>query len=152
MSARLSRLIASIHPAPLLAAFPFLLSFGPNTFAQSRGVPYDRSFGPGFYEILADREYPGSYEGIKAVDFRNLRLDILDESKRVLLRAELANGQYDSKHEGTWNNVKLDFVYYLPSEDLHRQFALVLYTWFSAGGTARIRKGWLRFISSKVVG
>jgi hypothetical protein len=32
--------------------------------------------------------------------------------------------------------VKLDSIYYLLSEDSHRQFAFVLYTWFSAGGSS----------------
>jgi len=135
-STAMSPLNASIYPVRLLAGLFLAICFASDGFTQYRAVPYDPDFGPDFYEVLIDREYPGSYERIEAVDFRNLRLDIVDESRHVLIRAKLKNGRFDREKEGTWDNVKLDSIYYLPSEDSHRRFSIVLYTWFSASGSS----------------
>lgn len=103
---------------------------------QTRSVPYDRDFGPGFYELALDNPYPGRYESIAAVNFQDHTVTIFGEDKRVLSKAELRNGWYEHRGKSAYETVKLDSIHYLPSQDTGRQFALVLYTWFAASGSS----------------
>jgi len=103
---------------------------------QTRGVPYDRDFGPGFYELALDSPYPGSYEGIAAVNFHDHTVTILGEDKHVLSKAKLRDGWYEHRGKSAYETVKLDSVHYLLSQDTDRQFALVLYTWFATSGSS----------------
>ena len=103
---------------------------------QTRGVPYDGDFGPGFYGLALDSPYPGSYESIAAVNFHDHTVTIFSEDKRVLSKAKLRNGWYEHRGKFDYETVKLDSVHYLPSQNTDRQFALVLYTWFFASGSS----------------
>lgn len=104
--------------------------------SQTHGVPYDRDFGPGFYELTLDSPYPGSYESIAAVNFHDHTVTIFGEDKQVLSKAKLRNGWYEHRGKTAYETVKLDSVHDLPSQDARRQFALVLYTWFAASGSS----------------
>jgi hypothetical protein len=120
--------------AALLGAFILCACVG--VVGQTRGVPYDRDRGPGFSELTLDSPYPGIYENIEAVDFRDHTLTIFDENKHSLIRAKLKDGRYEHRGKTEFDDVKLDSVYYLPSQDAERKFALVLYTWFAAVGSS----------------
>ena len=56
---------------------------------QTRSVPYDKDFGPGFYALELDNPYPGNYENIAAVNFHDHTVTIFDEDKQVLSKAKL---------------------------------------------------------------
>jgi hypothetical protein len=114
----------------------FTFSCAPGIYAQSRGVPYDRSFGPTFYEINLNHSYPATYEQIEQVDFRNLTFEVFDERGKPEMKVKLKKGWYESRDNGGYETVKLDSIYYLPAEDANGQYAVVLYTWFYAGGSS----------------
>lgn len=103
---------------------------------QTRGVPYDRDFGPGFYELALDDPQPGNYADIRAVNFHNRNITILDNNKHILSRAKLKNGWYEHRGKFLYETVKLDHVYYLSSENSESEVALVIYTWFAAAGSS----------------
>jgi len=129
--------LCSFATAMVLASAFVLSAFSSAaSVPQSRGVPYDKSFGPTFYQVILDYSYPGTYERMEAVNFRNLTLYVFDEGKKVQTQGKLGNGSYERKDNFGYESLKLDSVHYLPSEDLNSQFALVLYTWFSVGGSS----------------
>lgn len=103
---------------------------------QTRGVPYDTDSGSGFSELELDNRYPGSYGNIGAVDFRAHTLTIFNKDKSVLIRASLKDGRYEHRGNIEYDDIKLNSVYYLRSQNGERKFALVLYTWFGAGGSS----------------
>jgi hypothetical protein len=103
---------------------------------QTHGVPYSRDFGPGFHALAPEFPYLGSFENIAEVNFYNKTVTMFDEDKHVLSKARLRNGWYEHRDKFLYETVKLDSVHYLPSQDATRQFALVLYTWFAAGGSS----------------
>ena len=105
-------------------------------FTQSRAVQYDKGFGPSFYEMSLSHGYPGSYKQIESIDFRNMTLDIIGKDRNVEASAKLEGGNYEHKISGGLQNFKLDSIHYLPSAHSDRQFALLLWTVFSATGSS----------------
>ena len=103
-----------------------LLLFGlTTTFSQTSQVPYALdSDGPGptFTNETVTNSLPGKYSSIQKVDFRNLR--------------PLKNGRYRERENGSFSSEELDEIYYLGRSTSKTQAALVLYSWFSAGGSS----------------
>ena len=66
--------------------------------------------------------FPGRHATIHKVDFRNLK--------------PLKNGRYTRKDVGVFYSESLDSVYYLDGPAAIGQAALVLSSWFSAGGSS----------------
>jgi hypothetical protein len=104
-------------------------------FGQTSQVPYaQQSDGPGptFASENVSVSYPGSYSSIRKVDFRNFKIPFFDEKP-----FSLKNGHY--KHDeslGHWS-IDLESVYYLSTSPSSKgSSALVLYSWFSAGGSS----------------
>jgi hypothetical protein len=102
---------------------------------QTSQVPYaQQSDGPGptFTSENVSVSYPGSYSSIRKVDFRNFKIPFFDEKP-----FSLKNGHY--KHDeplGHWS-IDLDSVYYLSTSPSSKgSSALVLYSWFGAGGSS----------------
>jgi hypothetical protein len=106
-----------------LALFPTIGFCG-----QSRGVPYDPNFHSTFSETTPKESYPGIFENIQKVDFRNFSVPESD--------AKLKKGWFEHRDKAGYETVKLDSIHYLPSEDPDRQYVVVLYTTFFAGGSS----------------
>ena len=97
--------------------------------AQQSPVPYADADGPTFAAHPDADTWPGSYQSIRSADFRNLRLPRVlagDEAMR------LRNGHYEHNEPFDQSSVDLDSVRYLTAEG----FALVVYSWFAAGGSS----------------
>jgi len=78
-----------------------------------------------------DVAYPGFYLSIRKVDFRNLKSRIVDES------FPLKNGHYEHRDRGGYAAVDLDSIHYLGTSPQSKGgAALVLYSWFAAGGSS----------------
>lgn len=97
-----------------------------NVFGQGSSVPYaSNSDGPGptFVNEIATSSFNGKYSSIRKVDFRNLK--------------PLKNGRYKEDEGGVHYSEQLEEVYYLTgSATVSAQAALVLYSWFSVGGSS----------------
>jgi hypothetical protein len=111
--------------------------------ARSQQLPYDTAFGPNFYDVFPDRSYPGTYNRIEDVDFRNLTVQLHDQGGSPISVVKLKNGRYESYRSPTrasplygYNDIKLDSIHYFARGEHDRQCALVLYTWDSASGSS----------------
>ena len=105
-----------------LALIPVILACA---FGQTSHVPYAaNSDGPGptFTSEIAESSFRGRYSTIHKVDFRNLK--------------PMKNGRYRKNEDGAHFSKEIDSVYYLDSPSSGGQAALVLYSWFSAGGSS----------------
>ena len=95
-------------------------------FGQISPVPYaPNSDGPGptFASQTVASSFPGKYSSVEKVDFRNLK--------------PLKDGRYKEDEGGVHYSEQLDKVYYLTgSPTVSPQSALVLYSWFSVGGSS----------------
>jgi hypothetical protein len=94
-------------------------------FGQTSRVPYaPQSDGPGptFTSEISESSEPGIYSALSKVDFRNLK--------------PMKNGRYQKNRDGIHYSKEVDSVYYLDSPSSEGQAALVLYSWFSAGGSS----------------
>jgi len=100
-----------------------------DAFGQTSQVPYaPDSDGPGptFTSENISLSYPGSYSSIRKVDFRNLK--------------PLKNGHYKDDEPGSHFSMDLVSIYYLSTLPSSRGgSALVLYSWFDAGGSSSQR-------------
>lgn len=93
--------------------------------SQTSSVPYaPNSDGPGptFSSKTVLHSFRGAYSFIHTVDFRNLK--------------PLRNGRYRHDEESDHYSEELDNVYYLGDPKSGGQAALVLYSWFSVGGSS----------------
>ncbi len=117
----------------------FLIStctlFAPPPLAQAgrhstkwHPMPYDGGFSFDFQNDSLHHTLPGSYERISDVDFRSFFYN--SESNRTV---KLRNGKYSYQDGSEFEDIDLDSVYDLPSEDPDSHYALVLYT-HSFGG------------------
>jgi hypothetical protein len=117
----------------------FLVTLGFAQSAQSHKVPYTED-GFGFHSFSPIYlDYPGTYEHIKDVDFRNLSLHFSYDPKKLGPIARLKNGHYlkaDPKVDQCMDEVKLEETHYLPSSEPDRQYALGIYSWFTACGSS----------------
>jgi hypothetical protein len=106
-------------------ALLFILLAG--AFGQTSQVPYaPDSDGPGptFTTENISLSYPGSYSSIRKVDFRNL-------NGKPAGSFSLKNGNYKDDEPGSHFSMDLDSIHYLSTGS-----ALVLYSWFDAGGSS----------------
>lgn len=111
--------------------FSFFLSFLVQPASLNRTAFPMTNFSDQLSIKSLDYPYPGAYERIEKVNFRNLKLYIFNENKEFQTQGKLKNGSYEYKDPiGGGESLTLDSVYYLPSEHPNTQFALVLYTWF----------------------
>ncbi len=103
--------------------------------AQSQKVPYGEdgfsfhSFSP----IYA--EYPGTFERIADVDFKNLALRFSHVPQETGSVANLRNGRYE-KRNSCMEDVKLEATHVLWSPKADRHYALAIYSWFEACGSS----------------
>ena len=114
-------------------AILFLLAVA--AFGQTSRVPYAAgSDGPGPTFTISDVSlpYPGYYSSIRKVDFRNIKIPFFDERS-----FSLKNGHYKHDEPGAHWSFDLDSVYYLSTSPSSKgSSALVLYSWFAAGGSS----------------
>jgi hypothetical protein len=109
----------------VIRAVALLVSALTPVFSQSSPVPYaPNSDGPGptFSSKAEINVLPGRYSSIQKVDFHNLR--------------PLKNGRYQENKDGFHYSEELDRVYYLGAGTTNRSSALVLHSWFGAGGSS----------------
>jgi hypothetical protein len=105
----------------VIRAAAFCLLGLPALFSQTSLVPYaPNSDGPGptFSNEIVAAAFRGRYSSIRKVDFRNLK--------------PLKNGHY--REDGGRYAQELDKIDYLASPN--GEAALVLYSWFSVGGSS----------------
>jgi hypothetical protein len=105
------------------ALVPLILA---NALGQTSSVPYaSNSDGPGptFASQMVTVILPGQYSSIRRVDFRNLK--------------PLRYGRYSEDEDGVHYTEQLEKLYYLStSKSSSLPAALVLYSWFSVGGSS----------------
>ena len=99
-------------------------------FGQS-SVPYAAEIGSLFSDGSFDDSYPGEYRSIRSVDFRNFTLRFIDKNGKPTGTARLRNGKYERKETLQFESIELESLYYLSPE-----YALVVYSFFSAGGSS----------------
>jgi len=109
-------------------------------FGQTSQVPYAPGTdgpGPTFTNETVNLSYPGSYSSIRNVDFRNFNFPILDQAGKPAGSFSLKDGHYKHGEPGDRFSMDLDSVYYLSTSTSSKGgFALVLFSWFAAGGSS----------------
>ncbi len=117
--------------------FLFLVA---GAFGQKSQIPYaSDSDGPGptFASENASRPYTGAYSSIRKVDFRNFRYLIFDEAGKPAESFPLKNGHYEDHEPYSNYSMNLGAIYYLHTLPSSKgNSALVLYSWFAAGGSS----------------
>lgn len=102
--------------------------------SQTSSVPYDPIHGgPTFTSKQTNYVHKGSYTSVRAVDFRNFTFRFGGQEGQFSLK----NGSY--KHDETYGHsrITLDSIYYLSGAGASgTQSALVLLSWFAAGGSS----------------
>ena len=111
-----------------------------NAFSQKSQVlyaPNSDGAGPSFTIENASLSYRGSYSSIRKVDFRNFTLPLFDQDEKSTGRLSLNNGHYKHDEANAHFSMDLDSIYYLSTFPSSKGgSALVLYSWFSAGGSS----------------
>ena len=109
-------------------------------FGQTSRVPYAPGTdgpGPTFTNDTANLSCPGSYSSIRNVDFRNFTFPASDRAAIPAGSFSLKNGHYKVDEGGVHFSMDLDSVYYLGTSTSSKGgFALVLFSWFAAGGSS----------------
>ena len=109
-------------------------------FSQTSLVPYAPGTdgpGPTFTNDATGLSYPGSYSSIRNVDFRNFTFPASDRAAIPAGSFPLKNGHYKVDEGYVHFSMDLDSVYYLStSTSSEGGFALVLFSWFAAGGSS----------------
>lgn len=103
---------------------------------QASDVPYDGDYGPSLCDLSVKRSYPGSYDSLKDVDFRNLTAHIFYNQGKSELIATLRKGSFERKLKFSYDSVTVDAVHELPRNSSGTERALVLFTWFASGGSS----------------
>lgn len=118
-------LVRLVTACPLIFLSTFL-------FAQKSTVPYAEFAEPTIEDTAVRYTYPDSYPSIRAVNFRNRQLQVLGQAVR------LRNGESKWVEKGlSHNEVSLDEIFYLTQPNASgTQYALLIFTWFSAGGSS----------------
>jgi hypothetical protein len=104
-------------------------------FAHSHVAPYD-TYGPTFEDLTLDVTFPGAYNRIEDVDFRNSILREFGDDGKQDRKAQLTNGSHERREPGYYETDSLDEIHYLPARDSSSRCALVLYTHFFAAGSS----------------
>jgi hypothetical protein len=123
------RTMGQLALSSLLAAY---------AFGQASQVPYAPDGdgpGPTFKSENVSLSFPSVYLSIQKVDFRNFRLLILDAAGRPAGSIRFKSGRYKYDHPDGHYSEEVDSVHYL-SGSSNGGSALVLYSWFSAGGSS----------------
>jgi hypothetical protein len=106
-----------------LVLFLFLVARGQDSRSEST-----------FTSENVSHSYPGSYSSIMKVDFRNFSVPSFDQSGSSI---RLKNGRHKMDEPGSVFSMELDSIYYLGTLSSSRgSSALVLYSWFAAGGSS----------------
>ena len=111
-----------------------------SAFGQISQVPYSPDgdgHGPTFTSENVDLSYPGSYSSIRKVDFQNFKFTAFDQAGKPAGSFSLRKGHYTHDEPTGHFSMELDSIYYLSTLPLPKGgSALVLYSWFSAGGSS----------------
>ncbi|MFY9723991.1 MAG: LppP/LprE family lipoprotein [Bryobacteraceae bacterium] len=106
-------------------------------FGQTSPVPYEPGSGATFTSETVNLSYPGSYPSIRQVDFGNFNFPILDQAGKPAGSFSLKDGHYKHDEPGDRFSMDLDSVCYLSTSTSSKGgFALVLFSWFAAGGSS----------------
>ena len=99
--------------------------------AQTSKVPYDPGIGPTFRVAKLAYSCGGTYASIRAIDFRNFSY-----AGTPVGAFKLRKGTY--KHDALYDHQSAQYesVDYLPERAAGEQTALVLLSWFAAGGSS----------------
>jgi hypothetical protein len=104
-------------------------------FAQAPSVPYAQYFGPDFDNVHVEQSYAGSYQSIRKVDFRNLKLVVFDQKGKRDTVLLFKNGGHKWKDKGDVNEASLEGVAYLtPIGASGPEYALAMFHWISIAG------------------
>lgn len=104
-------------------------------FAQAPTVPYAQFFGPDFDNVHVDHAYPGAYESIRKVNFRNFRLIVFDQSGRTDTVLPFKDGSRKWTGKGEADEARIEEVDYLtPAGVSTPEYALVIFHWISVAG------------------
>jgi hypothetical protein len=104
-------------------------------FAQAPSVPYAQFFGPDFDNVKIEYSYPRSYQSIRKVDFRNLKLVVFDQNGRQDAVLQLKDGSRKWKEKGEVDEAKLEEVGYLtPTGASDPEYAVLVFHWISVAG------------------
>jgi hypothetical protein len=106
--------------------------------SQRTSIPYGgESAGPSFGILTTSFDYPGTFRSIRDIDFRNLTVQVADEKAKPEWHFGLKNGKAEIHDRTELDSFTLDAVYYLPSSGHpERDFAIVVFDWFSASGSS----------------
>jgi hypothetical protein len=108
-------------------------------FGQTSQVPYapnSDGSGPTFTNENVNLSFPGSYSSIRKVDFRNFKFPNFNQAGQPGSYS-LQNGHYKHDEPHSHFSMDLDSIYYLNTSPLSKESsALVLYSWFAAGGSS----------------
>jgi hypothetical protein len=80
--------------------------------------------------------YPGTFEGLRDVDFNNLPLHFSSAPVKHGLIAPLKKGRYERRSRGCMDEVVLEGSHYLPSSETGSEYALAVYNWISGCGSS----------------
>jgi hypothetical protein len=112
-----------------------LVSISLCLYGQRPSVPYAQFFGPDFDNVRLESSYPGSYQSIRKVDFRNLKLVVFDQTGRPDTVLRLKDGRRKWKEKGEMDEATLEEVDYLPPiRPSDPECALVVFHWISVAG------------------
>ena len=105
--------------------------------AQTSPVPYVSDVGPSFHLQPYSYLYPNSYQSIRDLDFKNLRVPVgTDENGKPSL-IQLRNGVWEVKyHNDGYDWVVLKGAHILDSAEPGREYALTVYAEVMAGGSS----------------
>jgi hypothetical protein len=107
---------------------------------QTSPVPYapgTNGPGPTFTNRQIFYSYPGSYSSIRKVDFRNLTFPTLDENGKPDGSISLRDGHYKHDEDYLHKTMDLNSIDHLDkSSPSDGDAAVVLFSWFTAGGSS----------------
>jgi hypothetical protein len=115
-----------------LALLSLLATIALGQTSQVAYAPKSDGPGPTFASENVSVSYPGSYSSIRKVDFRNIKIPFFDKESFFL-----KNGHYKHDEPDDHLSIDLDSIYYLSTSPSSKgSSALVLYSWFGAGGSS----------------
>lgn len=103
---------------------------------DAQAQPIDSEGGHGYHEFFPNHSTPMDLNKIRDVDFGNLSMVVFRWSRKTQGEATLRDGFWEQRDDSGYRSIKLESVDYLGGPDSDGNFALVLYTWFGAGGSS----------------
>jgi hypothetical protein len=119
-----------------LALLSVLTAIASGQTSQFPYAPQSDGPGPTFASQNVSLSYRGSYSSIRKVDFRNFRFRSYVQAGKPAVSFSLKNGHYKHDEPYDHSSIDLDSVYYLSTSPSKGSSALVLYSWFSVGGSS----------------